>query len=697
MSCQEGGIDFRGRTAAFAIAAIVFLGLLIPSLASAGPFPGCDAASLNEQDLSGCDLRGAPTVKGSVQFRDKNLSGANLAGKAIYLVGQTKLSSADLRGSILRFGPGKVDLSNADVRAGIIFVGSGDGLTLNLKGANLTNGSLEEHWYGRDFSADFTNANLTNADFDFATLPDRDTALLAEPMIKSSGIIGRPKNLPKGWITANGRLIGPSVDLSGADLDGLDLSQVDMSWIKSGGVIGTPSKLPDGVKLLRGYLIGPRQNLSSLDLHDLDFNGVDLGGSLLSETNLEGAALKDARLAGVVLLSVGGIPSSLPEGWVSRNTRNSSDSPVNVLVGPNAYLIGTRLDGMDLSVADLTGVRTYSLTGTPAALPIGWVVRDGHLVGPGANLLSARFTDLAGLDLTGASLKNADLTRASLDGTNLTGVVLDGANLTGAQLSGVVGGADLISPAGPILVIGRPSSIPSSWTLFCSSRSCLIFLGANARMDLQALRDVAFQMQGKTPGAAGFDIGAFKEVLSVIFVVLRNRDMTNSNLESASLEGADLSGSNLSASNLSGVDAGGIAVPVDSGSTASIAAVKKSGAKLFRTKLTGSNINKAKLKYAGLAGVISGGLKGTPLTLPTGWIYAAGCLIGPKANLTSANLTKVDFKTTSLNGTILTKANVTGANLSKASLTGVISSGLIGKPSSLPKGWKISKGSFAKG
>ena len=130
ISCQEGGIDFRGRTAAFAIAAIVFLGLLIPSLASAGPFPGCDAASLNDQDLSGCDLRGvAPNVKGSVQFRDKNLSGANLAGKAINLVGQTNLSGADLRGSHLEFHP--------SVGPG------GGGVNLNLTGANLTNGTIE--------------------------------------------------------------------------------------------------------------------------------------------------------------------------------------------------------------------------------------------------------------------------------------------------------------------------------------------------------------------------------------------------------------------------------------------------------------------------------------------------------------------------------------------------------------------------
>jgi alpha-tubulin suppressor-like RCC1 family protein/uncharacterized protein YjbI with pentapeptide repeats len=77
--------------------------------------------------------------------------------------------------------------------------------------------------------------------------------------------------------------------------------------------------------LINGYLVGPGANLS----------GANLTGANLSGVNLTGANLTNANLSGT-----------------------------------------------DLTGAILTGVRSGGITGTPSALPTGWALVNGYLVGP---------------------------------------------------------------------------------------------------------------------------------------------------------------------------------------------------------------------------------------------------------------------------------------------------------------------------
>jgi hypothetical protein len=44
----------------------------------------------------------------------------------------------------------------------------------------------------------------------------------------------------------HGYLVGPWVNLAGADLAGANLSQADLTRVSSGAVVGTPSSLPPG-------------------------------------------------------------------------------------------------------------------------------------------------------------------------------------------------------------------------------------------------------------------------------------------------------------------------------------------------------------------------------------------------------------------------------------------------------------------
>jgi hypothetical protein len=140
-------------------------------------------------------------------------------------------------------------------------------------------------------------------------------------------------------------------------------------------------------------------NCSFADLTDANLSGDDFVGDDLSNANLSGANLANVNLA-------------------------------------NANLTGANLTG-----ASLAGVYSGGIVGTPAGLPIGWVIFNGYLVGAGADLTNA---NLAGADLADANLSGTDLAYANLTGANLSGANLSAnadlssANLSGANLSGTV-------------------------------------------------------------------------------------------------------------------------------------------------------------------------------------------------------------------------------------------------------------------
>ena len=108
--------------------------------------------------------------------------------------------------------------------------------------------------------------------------------------------------------------------------------------------------------------------------------------------------------------------------------------------------------------------------------------------------------------------------------------------------------------------------------------------------------------------------------------------------------------------NLSGADLSGETLGVD----------------LSKANLAQSDLTNANLGASDLSGVTSGGITGTPSSLPSGYIVANGYLVGPDVNLTGADLD--------------------GADLSAADLTGVESGGITGTPSALPTGYILSEG-----
>lgn len=138
----------------------------------------------------------------------------------------------------------------------------------------------------------------------------------------------------------------------------------------------------------------PGVDWSGCDLDHADLAGADLANADLSGAGLSGADLYDATLGSADLSSADLTNANLTSAWLQK----------------------TDLDQADLAGATLHSVYSWHVAGTPAAIPAGWRLIDGYLVGPTADLDSA---DLRGADLSGMDLAGANLSDGLLSATDL--------------------------------------------------------------------------------------------------------------------------------------------------------------------------------------------------------------------------------------------------------------------------------------
>jgi len=395
-------------------------------------------------DLSGADLSGLSFDGYSLDLSGANLTRANLS---LVNLNSVNLLNANLDGVLSGQIQGKpLHLPQGWVLVDGYLVGPGS----NLAGAGLSSSDL--------YNSDLSGSNLSGADLSGAHLYH----------VRSGGIVGSPISLPPGWVLRSGYLLGPTSDLSQCDLsglqmDGIDLSKATLKGVKSGNDSGTPMQLPPNWRLIGGFLVGPGANLTGSSFTETSFQGVSLAG-----TNLSGSSLSSVNLANVPSGSIQGTPANLPPQWSLVN---------GYLIGPNADLNFAQLNGANLSNqnltgvtlgnADLSGVTSGGIAGMPTSLPAGWTISGGYLIGPTANLSNA---NLSGLSLTGSNL--------------------GGATLAGANLKGVISGG----------ISGLPSSLPSGWTL---SNGYLFGSGANlANANLTGMNLTGVDLSGATLAGA---------------------------------------------------------------------------------------------------------------------------------------------------------------------------------------------------
>lgn len=370
---------------------------------------------------------------------------------------------------------------------------------------------------------------------------------------------------------------------------------------------------------------GPGENVyQGADLAGANLSGLDLSGPLNPQTNTAGAPIE-----GDPALFANFTSAKLTRANLAGDNLSGQDFTGTNLTDAN--LKGVDLSNANLMKATLQGISSGAVAVQPdakaPALPSGWMLKDGYLVGPHANLDGAKLAgvDLAGADLSGAHLVGANLAGADLSGANLAGAHLNGANLVDANLDRATltdATLELVRSGG---ITGTPSRLPNNWRLTANG-----YL-AGPRADLQAAN-----LKGEVLNGS--------DLAGVLF--------KNANLEGAHLTGATITGANFDGARLEGVQSGGlIGLPA-------------------RTPLP----------------VYVGGVQAFLENLTPNWKVVDGYLVGPSADLDGANLDGADFTAAHVNpflvqplslaGAHLTNAHLVGANLTGANLKGASLSGV---------------------
>lgn len=533
-------------------------------------------ANLTNTNFTDADLSCVGDVSGQLCGTGANFSGANLTGANLTAANLKDVSSGGITGipaalpadwtlvNGYLIGPwaslANANLSGADLQD--VNLHAADLTGAHLIGANLTGADLA---FAYLMESDCTNADLTNATLVGAMLKDADLTNALLINISANTVNFGNTNLSGADLTG-ADLFG--AEFFGADLTGTDLSGATLTNVMSANNIGTPLALPTDYFMASGYIIGPAVSLEGANLSGVDLSGanlqyayffsVNLTSADLSNTNLDNAAFisavgSETALTGVISGGITGTPAVLPAGWLlvdgylvgpGANLANANFSGADlsgaILNGADlslSSLMSVNLNDADLTDADLTGVTSGNITGTPTALPTDWILINGYLVGPGADLSGVNLSgeDLSGENLTGADLTGADLTgtaltvatlsNSNLNGADLTGADLTGADLTGADLTGVI-----LSGVTSGDIIGTPFSLPTGWTL---TNGYLVGPGANfSEVDLNGM------------DLSGVDFSGAN---------LSNASLNNTNLTGSTLTGVDLTGTDLSTATLTGI------------------------------------------------------------------------------------------------------------------------------------------------
>ncbi|VXD22792.1 Pentapeptide repeat protein [Planktothrix serta PCC 8927] len=176
-------------------------------------------------------------------------------------------------------------------------------------------------------------------------------------------------------------------------------------------------------------------NLQEIDLTGANLTGVNLSWAVLNQTQLVGACFRRADLRNIVLTR-----SNLNQSNLSGANLTKADLRFATL--KQADLNWAILIEADLSNTDLTGAKLDQINLEQAklnhALLMGTELMEANLTR--ASLISANLTkaNLRESRLSGANLKDAILTQANLTEADLNGAMLRSANLSGADMHRVI-------------------------------------------------------------------------------------------------------------------------------------------------------------------------------------------------------------------------------------------------------------------
>ena len=565
--------------------------------------------TLNDIDLSKSILKNVKS--GNIIGNPKLPSGYNLIHGIIFGI-DVDLRHADLSGiELYDINLDKIDLSMCNLK-GI--------KSRNIRGTpKLPENYLLLNGYIIGPDVDLTNADLRNINFVGVSI---ENAILTG--IKSVDIIGKPL-LPKGYTLLNRNILGPSVDLTGADLRYTDLNNIDLNSsilanVKSKNIQGIPI-LPQDYKLVNGYIIGPYVNLNSIDLRDIDLTNSNLKGAVFEKSNFTNVNFTNVNLVNTNLNNTSLYDSILDKADLTgANLRdiqssNISGQPIlpqdyklinKIIIGPYVSLKEANLEGADLRNSNLTGIRSGNITGFPL-LSVGYKMVNSTIVGPDINL-------------SNTSLEYFDLSNINFNNSNLSNTDLRNCNFNNVSSGNIIGIPKLSSDYNIInqYIIGPDVNLKNA-TLQKSQ-----ILNANLyNVNLSGANLYGCKLQN---------------------VELINADLTGANFTSAIL-------SNIISENIQGIP------------------ILPKGYHIINGYIFGNNIN---IKRPNLEGVDLtkypinelnlGIIQGQPI-LPSNYKLINNIIVGPELNLSKFDLSNFDLSNTDLNNTILPELNYLNINL----------------------------------
>lgn len=643
--------------------------------------------TLNDIDLSKSILKNVKS--GNIKGNPKLPSGYNLIHGIIFGI-DVDLRHADLSGiELYDINLDKIDLSMCNLKG--IKSRKLSGKPILPENYLLLNGYI----IGPD--VDLTNADLRNINFVGVSI---ENAILTG--IKSVDIIGKPL-LPKGYTLLNRNILGPAVDLTGADLQYTNLNNIDLNSailanVKSKNIQGIPI-LPDDYKLINRCIIGPYVNLNGIDLKDIDLTNSNLKGAVFEKSNftnvnftnvnlvntnlnncsfydsiLDNADLTGANLRNIQSSNISGQPIILPQDYKLIN---------KIIIGPYVNLEDANLEGADLRNSNLKGIRSGNITGFPL-LSEGYKIVNSTIIGPDINLSN---TSLEYFDLSNINFNNSNLSNADLRNTNLKNV--SSGNIIGIPKLSIdynIINQYIIGPDVNLKNAALQKSRILNANLYNVNLSGANLYGS----ELQNVELINADLTN-----ANLMSSVFKNVITENIVgnpilpkgyhVINGYIFgTNINIDNPNLYGVDLTGYNIKELNLRIIQ-GEPKLPdkyklinnIIIGPELDLSSFDLSNFDLSDTDLTGTILND-KIKN-----IQSGNIKGKNIVLPDNYKIIKGYIIGPNVNLSNNDLSDSD-----LTGCDLSGVNLTGTDLTNANLSNIITKDIIGNPI-LPNGYKL--------
>ena len=375
---------------------------------------GADIDGEATGDLSGTSVAISKDGSKIVIGAEKNNDSGAFAGHArVYAFNSNTKLINDVSYTV---APGQTysnaDFSNADFSEVDLTGSSFNNCNLsnvNFNAANLVgvsfsyDSSLGEHNLSRGIN--FDNANLTGASFINAEL-DNDNIPNGEATFRNARLLNitlynqflesdpTRLNLPE-WYEflptdgiMTGFILGPYIDLSGLDLTSVSNSVNHLNL--------------RGLPLLAVNL--SNSNLSGLHLNGVNWTGTSFQNSIFNYATISNSTFHTTDFSGANLDNA------------DLSYADMTDIKFNNASMSNAYIWSTHLRNADFTGAELYGIQSGScgFDTFPPILPDGYIFKNGHIVGPNANLTGATFNnfsfvgqDFSGANLTGVNFKHA--------------------------------------------------------------------------------------------------------------------------------------------------------------------------------------------------------------------------------------------------------------------------------------------------